>query len=275
MNHGRVRCYLQVLAVVWVIVLATGLSSSGTPHDPIRIVGKKDLTRDKGLKGGAGTEDNPYLIKGWEIDASGSDYGLLLKDIKASILIINMKISGAETANLSLKNVSNATIKRCKLTNSKNGLEIINGKRNDITSNQIISNAFGISLVEGSNSTIEHSLIKSNKFGLYLENTELNQISYNQIEENSWNGIYLDSTSRTNTFHHNNFIGNQVAPVRAANQLNNWNGREAGNYWNDYTGEDRNGDGIGEHAYEIPSSKTKVYDYKPLIEPVPDTYSGS
>mgnify|MGYP000556555473 CR=1 FL=1 len=275
MVYMEFNIYQKLLAVSLTIVLAGGLFCGGTTHEPIRIDNTQGLTKENGLRGGSGTEENPYLIKNWEIDASDSDYGLLLKDIEAHILINNVKISGAEIANLSLKNVSNAAIKRCQLTDSENGLEIIAGKHTVISSNRVTSNKFGISIVNGSRATVEHNLVKSNKFGIYLESTELNQIAYNQIEENSWNGIYIDSTSRTNTFHHNNFIGNQVAPVRAENRLNNWNGKEAGNYWSDYSGKDSNGDGMGEHAYKIPSSHTKVYDYKPFMKPVPDTYGGS
>ncbi len=99
MNFGKPESYLQVLAVVWATVLVAGIICVGASHEPIRISSSEDLTEKNGLKGGSGTEDDPYIIKGWEIDASGSDYGLLLKDIDAHILITRLKISGAETAN--------------------------------------------------------------------------------------------------------------------------------------------------------------------------------
>lgn len=275
MSFGKSGRCLQVFAVVLTTVLVAGLICSGASHEPIRISSNEELAEENGLEGGSGTENDPYIIKGWGIDASDSDYGLRLKDLDAHILITRMKISGAETANLSLKNVSNITIKQCVLSNSVNGLEVIDGKNVELIRNKVTSNKFGISLVNGIRNKVEHNLIKSNKFGIYLEGTELNEIAYNQVEENSWNGVYVDSSSRTNTFHHNNFIDNQVAPVRAENQLNNWNGKQAGNYWNDYTGKDEDGDGLGDTAFEIPSSHTKVYDYKPLIEPWADTYSDS
>lgn len=273
MNFGKPGRYLQVLAVVWATVFVAGLICVGASHEPIRISSSEDLTEKNGLKGGSGTEDNPYIIKGWEIDASGSDYGLLLKNIDAHILITRMEISRAENANLGLQNVSNVTIKQCILSKSVNGLEVTDGKNVELVRNKVTSNEFGISLVEGGRSTVEHNLVRSNKFGIYLESTKLNEIAYNQVEKNSWNGVYVDASSRTNTFHHNNFIDNQVAPVRAENQLNNWNGEKAGNYWDDYPGEDEDGDGLGDTAFEVPSSLTKVYDYKPLIEPWVDTYS--
>ncbi|MBS3788443.1 right-handed parallel beta-helix repeat-containing protein [Candidatus Bipolaricaulota bacterium] len=255
------------------MVLAVGLISAARTYESVRIVGEKSLEEAEVVDGGSGTENDPYVIKDWQIDASGSDYGLLLKGTDAYILISELVVSGARNANLSLREVENVTVKGCKLKNSDNGVEVINGKHVELDHNRVTSNKFGISIVKGSRSTIKHNLIRSNKFGIYLESVELNEISYNQVEKNSWNGVYVDSTSRTNTFHYNNFIDNQVAPIRAANRLNNWNGEEAGNYWSDYTGEDQDGDGIGDTAFKIPSSQTKVYDYKPLVEPCSDTYN--
>lgn len=263
----------MVLVTICLMVLSVGLRSTGKTHEPVRIVGEEELKETKVVDGGSGTENDPYLIKDWKIDASGSDYGLFLRGTKAHVSISGLEITGAEVSNLSLKEVENVTVKGCNLKDSVNGVEVINGKEVELTRNRVISNKFGISIVDGIRTTTEHNLIRSSKFGIYMESVELNEVIYNQIEENSWNGIYIEGSARTNTFHHNNFIDNKIAPVRAEGRLNNWNGDNAGNYWSDYVGEDEDGDGIGDTAFEIPSSHTKIYDYKPLVEPCPDTYS--
>lgn len=255
------------------MVLAVGLSCLGRTHAPIQIVGQQELKESEVVEEGSGTENDPYIIKNWQIDASGSDYGLLLKDTEAYVLISELEVSGAEVSNLRLKGVENVTVKGCKLVDSENGVEVINGKNLELTRNRVTTNKFGISVVDGTRTTLQHNLVRSNQFGIYLESTELNEILYNQIAKNSWNGVYVEGSSRANTFHHNNFIDNQVAPVRAEGRLNNWNSEDAGNYWSDYTGEDEDGDGLGDTAFEIPSSHTKIYDHNPLIEPCPDTYN--
>lgn len=256
------------------MVLSVCLSSAGRIHAPVQIVGQQELKDAEVVVKGAGTENDPYIIEDWQIDASGSDYGLLIKNTEAHVLISELVVDGAEVSNLRLIEVENVTVKGCKLIDSENGVEVINGKNVELTRNQVTENKFGISLADGTTrTTIKRNLVRSNQFGIFLGRTELNEILYNQIEKNSWNGIYIEGSSRANTFHHNNFIDNRVSPVRAEGRLNNWNTEDAGNYWSDYTGEDEDGDGLGDTAFEIPSSHTKIYDHNPLIEPCTDTYN--
>ena len=52
-----------------------------------------------------------------------------------------------------------------------------------------------------------------------------------------------------NIIYHNNLIDNSVQAVDAAS--NEWDFEGEGNYWSDYTGEDLDGDGIGDTPYVI------------------------
>jgi len=49
--------------------------------------------------------------------------------------------------------------------------------------------------------------------------------------------------------------------------MNSWDNGEEGNYWSDYTGEDLDGNGIGDTPYLIPD-KGKATDNYPLMKPV-------
>lgn len=68
-----------------------------------------------------------------------------------------------------------------------------------------------------------------------------------------------------NIFYHNVFVNN-THQVRFYSDIisggNNWDNGTIGNYWDDYTGADANGDGIGDTPYIINSANSDAY---PLI----------
>jgi len=54
------------LSLALEVKVAAGL----TPHTPILIVGNADFTPANGVSSGTGTPSDPYVIEGWDINAS-------------------------------------------------------------------------------------------------------------------------------------------------------------------------------------------------------------
>ncbi|MCK4545426.1 right-handed parallel beta-helix repeat-containing protein [candidate division WOR-3 bacterium] len=112
---------------------------------------------------------------------------------------------------------------------------------------------------------------------------EFNTIYNNTIVNNVERGIYLYNTEN-NTFYFNSLIGNSENVMEYNSVLFNgayysniWyddlSSFKVGNYYDDYTGSDINGDGIGEESYPITdeTSDQVNFDYYPLVE----AYNGS
>jgi parallel beta-helix repeat protein len=96
--------------------------------------------------------------------------------------------------------------------------------------------------------------------------SEYNLINGNNLTNNK-KGIYLSGSSDNNCIFHNNFIDNDQNAYDSGD-TNQWDNDypSGGNYWDDYTGTDNDGDGIGDTPYNIPGGPSK--DKYPFMKPI-------
>ena len=95
--------------------------------------------------------------------------------------------------------------------------------------------------------------------GILIKAEESN-IKMNLIKDSH---IGLNVFNSFNTIYGNDLIANNQNVYD--NRKNNWDNNSIGNYWDDYNGEDSNGDGIGDTPYIIPGGEN--VDRYPLMEP--------
>ena len=154
------------------------------------------------------------------------------------------------------------------------GISLWHSTRNKITNNKICKNGIGIFLWHSMKNRILNNSYENNRIGIYLGHSLKNKISKSRIYKNAFSGIYLWYSSNNNIYL-NNF--NNSNNVCSYNSDNIWislmpivyvyDGKNytshMGNYWSDYTGEDVNGNGVGDDPYIIDDDR----DYRPLMHP--------
>ena len=127
----------------------------------------------------------------------------------------------------------------------------------------ITASKCGIYLYGAQNCIINNNNISRNNIGICLFKSDNNSLSDNIVSSNANCGIKL-LTSSGNAIYNNNFNNTNNA---RDNKLNIWN-RTSGNCWSDYTGKDKDGDGIGDTVYTV-NHLTKSMDYRPLMDFIP------
>nr|WP_089724004.1 nitrous oxide reductase family maturation protein NosD [Candidatus Thiosymbion oneisti] len=126
--------------------------------------------------------------------------------------------------------------------------------RNNLIANATGSTGIGIGFKETSDVTIEGNRVLYCATGLYLDVSPYQPDTTNRFIDNliAYNGVGVRWLNdwQGNVFKGNRFKGNITQMVVGGGKSANRN-RWEGNYWDDYQGFDRNGDGIGDTPYEL------------------------
>lgn len=148
--------------------------------------------------------------------------------------------------------------------NNNYGLYTENAKTNNITSNTFTHNTLYSLYFTGSSNDnlISDNKFTDNNYALRIKGSGFNTIIKNQIKNNQY-GLYFCCGAKNNIAYNNVFINN--TNWNADDAIGNtWDNGMIGNYWDDYTGNDENGDGIGDTPYLVGGDKG---DNFPLMEP--------
>ena len=219
---------------------------------------------------GAGTviyiNSSHVSIRGFTIKNSGTnpyDSGIYV-DHSIGCNISGNKILNTNDA-ISLYYSSNNLISSNVISfNYYSGVVLKSSSNNIIECNSLSSNYYGVYLYSSDGNMISDNMVSSNFYGIQLYSSGKNLISGNNVSASLDVGIHITFYSANNTFYHNNI--NNTKNVESE-VMNVWDYEGEGNYWNDYEGQDLNGDGIGDASYIVNSY---IQDNYPLMGPFSD-----
>jgi nitrous oxidase accessory protein len=227
-----------------------------------------------------------FYIEGGPSAVERQEAGIYLDGVQSCSLSNNTLI--LNDVGILLSGAQKNYVGRNLVSFGSKGISLVNSKANILSNNLIVANSQGILLNNSVNNTLVNNTAGSNAIGIFMGTSQENKLAYNIISKNSYgisgqnaqfnslfnNSLYLNdigvdlNESSNNAIYENEFI-NFLNAVDNGNNI--WNSTEAGNYWDNYAGNDTDGNGIGDTPY-IVNETTGSMDYMPLINM---TFSGS
>ena len=164
-------------------------------------------------------------------------------------------------------------------SNNGHGIYLYSSCYNNLTGNTAHSNnghGFYVRLSSNNNSLMGNTAHSNNKHGFYLRlSSNNNSLTGNTASNNSVYGVFLYASNNNQIY--NNYFDDGINTYDSGSNI--WNITKTpgpnivggswlgGNYWSDYTGDDTNGDGLGDSLLPYNASGNIVNggDWLPLV----------
>ncbi len=188
-------------------------------HDPIAINNDSDLENlavEENLSG-KGTEEDPYMIQGYDIDGAGNGYSFYIGNVTQHLIVKDSHLYNATGGDINepfsgsgmiLFNSKNVQIENNSIYENNLGVDIWDSSDNILDKNHLFENGYmGLRLDGAFKNVISNNSISNNEDGIKSYASIENEIFNNTIDE-SHNGISLYSSSKGNFFSSNSLNNN-------------------------------------------------------------------
>jgi parallel beta-helix repeat protein len=248
-----------------------GTATHRTAIAPFEIAGDSDFATSPGVlnPGAAGIYSDPFVIAGWDIDATGSGYGIKIGNTTAHFVVLDCGIYGNPSAHgVALFNAPNGVVRSCDFIGLMTGAFIHGTSGSSIYWNSGIGLTMGVQAVSSDNVTVSYNKITAGTHGIVFQSSGWCTATMNWVGDtvgggNSGNGLLMDHTlecsATLNEFASNGY-GTHLTNSTGFNQLhhNNYyaNGIQA---YDDFVGETLPGFELFS-AFGTPSDYWSAYD---------------
>ena len=189
-----------LIFLLWTTSLQIGpanAASSYQSHAPILIIGNAQFTASNGVTGGSGTLADPYVIGGWDINASSNGIGIYNTTAYFSIrnVFVHSGVRG-----IFVTNSTHATIRDSMISNNTNGIVVQQSRGAIVSGNTVMNNLNGTSLVSSSGASVSGNAVMNNLNGISIASSS--GVSVSVSSNNVSSNFAISSSNCADPFHY-------------------------------------------------------------------------
>jgi len=175
-------------------------ASAYTPHAPILIIGDANFLPANGVTGGSGTWNDPYVIEGWDINASTA-HGIEIRNTNAYFVVRDVYVHSGRLGlrdGLRLFGVANGQARNSTLDGNDDGVKIIGGSNVTLDTLTLSNNqGSGIDVSGTDGLSIGSSRLLSNTNGIDGFFVTGVRINATEVGGSLWSGVLLSYAQNT------------------------------------------------------------------------------
>jgi len=163
---------------------------------------------------------------------------------------------------IELTNSRNCNISACTLV----GVSLINSHENMFLNNYMtLMKTLALRLEDSTGNLFFGNRIERSHKLFEITGSSANNLFVGNYIQGAFSHEPILNCGGVNTFYHNNFVYVYWNKTVTDDSPNRWDNGSEGNYWNDYQGEDVNGDGVGDTPHFVDDNNKDRY---PLMNPL-------
>jgi len=236
------------LLVVFLILAATVAWAGPVRRGPIRITSDQDFTPENGVVGGWGIFGDPFVISGFQIDAGGEDFGILISGTMRPVVIRDVEILGARAAGIKVQSARHVTIEDVRVRGCGVGISVFLGTKVTVSRARVEECQDGVKVFFSSAVDLHNLRVSRCRTGVWFVGSTGSLLA-GSVVANCDTGAVVELGSEGIVIAHNAFVECRI-PARSEGGAQ-WDDGARGNYWQGFVAPDRDGDGILDQPYTI------------------------
>lgn len=237
-----------VLLTLLLVLVAGTAWAELVRRGPIVITSDLDFTPENGVVSGWGIFGDPYVISGFQIDAGGGDYGILISGTIRPVVIRDVEVLGARTAGIKVQSAKHVTVQDVWVRGCATGISVFLSTKVSVSQARVEECLDGLRILFSSAVDLHYLHVDRCRTGLWFTGTT-GSFLVGSVVQRCDVGVVVELRCEGIVVAQNAFLACRI-PAQSEGGVA-WDDGARGNYWEGFIAPDNDGDGVLDLPYRV------------------------